>query len=126
MFYTLLFVGVFLLTVVGVFVYRYYDSDSYFFKKTNSIQEGMRKEQVISIMGNNFSCSKDENGLETLEWRKVRNGKMIDNGTIKGRPTLFGYKAKTTTNTTIQNGYTISFKVNFKDNIVVSFSTEMY
>ncbi|MBR1890704.1 MAG: hypothetical protein IJ817_03370 [Clostridia bacterium] len=83
----------------------------------------MAKETVISIMGNKFSYSKNDDGSEKLEWRKIRNTRVSNNGAIKSRPTLFGEKAKISGNSTVENGYTISFCVYIRDNIVTSFTT---
>ena len=122
MIFVIIFIVVFLAVFIGAFIWGILNSEQNFIKKCNMVTKGMSMNDVISIMGNNFTRSED--GEEViLEWRKVKNGIMHNNGKIKGRPTLLGAKAKVTGNTTIESGHTISFKVTFENNSVVKVCT---
>ena len=120
----MIYIIIFFIAVVfiGALIWGILNSEQIFLKKCNKVTKGMSMNDVISIMGNNFTRSEDNEEI-ILEWRKVKNGIMYNKGNIKGRPTLLGSKAKITGNTTVESGYTISFKTTFKNNVVIKVST---
>lgn len=79
-----------------------------FIDAARSVRAGMSKQDVISILGSDYSYSLLKNGIEKLEWRYRKNGHSYR--VAKGVRTH-------------QSGYTRRISVKFKDGIVVEINS---
>ena len=73
-----------------------------------TIRAGMTKDDVISILGNDYTYSLLKNGIEKYEWRYRKNG--------------YSYRVAKGVSMR-QSGYTRRISVKFKDGIVIEINS---
>jgi hypothetical protein len=84
------------------------EAESNYIDSARKIRAGMTKDDVISILGNDYTYSLLKNGIEKYEWRYRKNG--------------YSYRVAKGVSMR-QSGYTRRISVKFKDGIVVEINS---
>lgn len=111
------FLGIFGIYIIGLIVFFGYcifvsvkqkQEENDYINSARSIRAGMKKSEVIDILGSDYTYSLLKNGIEKYEWRYRKGGYSYR--------VAKGVRAH-------QSGYTRRISVKFKDEIVVEINS---